>query len=47
MGDYATGTGEQEVLLSRNTKFRYVGTEKTIEHYSKKEIEQIVLEVIE
>ena len=46
-GDFATKSGEQEFLLSRKTKFRYIGKEKTIEYYSQKEIEQIILEVIE
>ena len=47
VGDYATGVGEQEILLSRKTKFKYIRKEKTISPFSDEEIEQIVLEVVE
>lgn len=47
VGDYATGIGEQEILLSRKTKFKYIRKEKTISPFSDEEIEQIVLEVVE
>ena len=48
VGDYTTGIGEQEILLSRKTKYKVIDKTKVKYLYDEeKELEEIILEVIE